>query len=787
MRMYSYEWDKETGGYLLLPAKITGVTKSVRPVFSQELRFLGLDRDYGWIFPDCEEPLMWAESRRYFYRGELVLEASGGGLYEMPALRNVVRNLRVVPVNVAGMLSKNEDIMNGLVQRTLKTVYRNYLEYKPKVSMFYAAFSGGKDSVVMLDIVQRALPHDDFVVVFGDTTMELSDTYENVERAKKRWSDLHWYTAKANFDAKETWGFVGPPARTIRWCCGVHKSAPSVVKVREILAQQRGCTLSELKNFKVLAFVGVRKEESEARSGYDMISEGNKHDVQINCNPILEWSSAELFLYLFSEKLPFHRGYRYGLHRVGCLLCPMSSSWTDCVQNRVYQDEISPYFDRIRNAINIPFQSEDEWKKYMQEGGWKKRAGGKVLTFGEDRVTAVTDKERETFILKNAAQPWKTWMKTLGDMVEVKEGVYSIRHGANAYQIEVRKEKDTVTLSLPALTKEKENVRFMYLFRNVLYKTAYCRNCGECMAECPNGALRITKESITIENCVHCGKCLEKQKGCVVARSLIIGGGNNLDVKNIDRYKTFGFRQEWVEIYLENPDTFWQSDRLGVDMFYAFDKWAREAMLIDSKKTPSDAISTMKKLGADSPLLWGYFYVNMAYQSPIINWYVRRIPFGVPYTNESLMLLLGDELKERTRKNALTSLKDTMRSSPIGWLLGQGQTQTKGRQVVSIEKTGWAEPEPLAVLYALYMFAEKMDGLYSFTLTDLLADEDEREALSPALLFGIPRDTLRPILQGLANTYGAFISVDFNKGIMENIDLPAAKTGKKPIDVLSLI
>ena len=48
-------------------------------------------------------------------------------------------------------------------------------------------------------------------------------------------------------------------------------------------------------------------------------------------------------------------------------------------------------------------------------------------------------------------------------------------------------------------------------------------------------------------------------------------------------------------------------------------------------------------------------------------------------------------------------------------------------------------------------------------------------------------ETLKPILQGLANNYSSFIQVDFNKGIMENIDLPAGKNGKKAIDVLSLI
>ena len=66
--MYNYEWDKETGGYILLPTKISGVTKELRPVFAEELRFLGFDKDFGWKIPNTKDPLMWAENRRYFYR-----------------------------------------------------------------------------------------------------------------------------------------------------------------------------------------------------------------------------------------------------------------------------------------------------------------------------------------------------------------------------------------------------------------------------------------------------------------------------------------------------------------------------------------------------------------------------------------------------------------------------------------------------------------------------------------------------------------------------------------------
>ena len=786
--MYNYEWDKETGGYILLPTKISGVTKELRPVFAEELRFLGLDKDFCWKIPNTKAPLMWAENRRYFYRGELVAEAVGGGLNTKPVFQNTTSNLSITPVDITKFLNKNENLLDGLVQRTLKNVYSIYEKYRNKIDISYVAFSGGKDSVAMLDVVQRALPHDEFEVIFGDTTMELCDTYKNVTVAKSLWEDLSWHTARADFDAIDSWKFIGPPARTIRWCCGVHKSVPSLIKIRELIAKKRKCSLSDLKRYKVLAFTGVRREESILRSTYDMVSDGSKHVAQISCHPILEWSAAELFLYIYARKLPIHQGYRYGLHRVGCVLCPMSTSWSDFIQNNIYGQEVSPYLNVIRNSININFTTEEEWKEYMESGGWKKRAGGKILSIGENRVTSVIEKNKETYILRNILHPWNRWMATLGDVVEVREDVFSLQYGANSIEINIREENDNkLVISIPKMENTKENIRFRYLFKNALYKTAYCKNCKECMVDCPNGSLTITPSDIVVKNCIHCGRCLDRQKGCVVARSIIIGGGNNMDIRNIDRYKTFGFRQEWLELYLEAPDMFWENDRMGVDMFYAFDKWARELKLINDKKVASKYIDTMVQLGGDSPILWGYFYVNMAYNSPIVNWFVRSTSLGVNYSNDDLMVMLGDGLKERTRKNALTSLKDTLRSSPIGWLLGQGNLETKGRSIISITRTGWQEPEPIVILYSLYLFAEKMDHLYSFTLSDLLDDSDERDGLSPSIIFGVSRETLKSVLQGLANTYSDYIQVDFNKGIMENIDLPAGKNGKHAEDVLSLI
>lgn len=52
--MYNYEWDIETGGYILT-SNVSGVTKELRPVFYEELDLLGFN-EY-WNYPKSEKPL----------------------------------------------------------------------------------------------------------------------------------------------------------------------------------------------------------------------------------------------------------------------------------------------------------------------------------------------------------------------------------------------------------------------------------------------------------------------------------------------------------------------------------------------------------------------------------------------------------------------------------------------------------------------------------------------------------------------------------------------------------
>ena len=83
--MYEICWDRDTGGIFLSDEKMDGIRGETRPVFFEELDLLGFDK--YWNYPRGEEPLLWAVGgRKYYYQGELVAEAKGGGLFSTPEL-----------------------------------------------------------------------------------------------------------------------------------------------------------------------------------------------------------------------------------------------------------------------------------------------------------------------------------------------------------------------------------------------------------------------------------------------------------------------------------------------------------------------------------------------------------------------------------------------------------------------------------------------------------------------------------------------------------------------------
>ena len=187
--MYKIKWNKNNNG-LILSNKINDedIISPPRPVFHQELNLLGFDK--FWKYPKTENPLFWAIGRNYFYKGEKVAKVNGGNIYNSPKIEILKQNFKIEPINIAQIIKNNESSLWKLENEAIDFISDTFVKYKQgknnlKADFIVVAFSGGKDSQVILDLVSRVIPPEDYIIVFTDTTIELPYTLQTVEQTKE--------------------------------------------------------------------------------------------------------------------------------------------------------------------------------------------------------------------------------------------------------------------------------------------------------------------------------------------------------------------------------------------------------------------------------------------------------------------------------------------------------------------------------------------------------------------------------------------------------------------------
>lgn len=280
-------------------------------------------------------------------------------------------------------------------------------------------------------------------------------------------------------------------------------------------------------------------------------------------------------------------------------------------------------------------------------------------------------------------------------------------------------------------------------------------------------------------------------------------------MKGLDRYFTFGTREEWLDSFVryQGGSEFWLTDgdgQVANKKKDAFKNFVDDAGLTVYDKSadgdkytkciPTPFADVIIREGAYSQISWALILCNLAY-TPAFNWFINNLEFGVVYTRDSLRLMLTDVMENDTKgigkRNVVDSLKIFMATTPLGKnrIFASCDIRAKysasGRETFSlntIERVAWAEPDARVILYSLYKFAEKCGDYYQFTLTNLLDASIERDGISPTKIFGLTYDTMVPILNGLSVNYPDFISVSFALGL-DTINLQSDKTLQ---DVLNL-
>lgn len=772
--MYSYTWDTETGG-LLLNSSPLHFSKEPRPVYYKELDILGFDRYWNYAKNDAY-PYMWAEANNYFYRGRQVAKTKGGSLYTAPEI--VILDdpepdgqpLRFV--DIPAMVEKNRDLLEKLSAETIKKIYNTYVEYMDRVDVFYVAFSGGKDSVVTLDLVQRALPHNKFKVLFGDTGMEFPDTYMTVDtietQCKKQ--GIAFIRAKSHYSPEESWKKFGPPATVTRWCCSVHKTAPQVIALRELTGKP---------NFTGMAFIGIRASESISRSQYDYVSLGEKHKGQYSCNPILEWNSAELYMYIYTENIYLNDAYKKGNRRAGCLVCPRAAERNEYMARAWYPEEFDSLVNTIKYMYRKSFSSESALNDFIANGGWKARKNGRDI---DVQLNYSESSEKEYGIIKvnGAKTPWREWIKTIGVLL-TDTSPYQILFKNQQYIFEVIENDNNLEVRYD-ISLSKQNPLFVKLLKYVFRKSACCVGCRECEADCHNGCISMKNGELQIsENCVHCSQCHKVEKGCLVYKSLEMpkGGLKMSATKSLNCYSHHAPKMEWLTQYFTLKNDFDENHSLGSQMYSFFKRFLRDAELLDASGFSYTA-QVIDGLGLDNDCSWAIMLTNLAY-TPQVNWAVKRLHINETYGKDyTLSLLVADGAKESWVKDIWSSFT-RIADLPLG-TVGFGYPSKEKGRMVAITRIPWKNPNPLVILYSLYKFAEACGDYYQFTLSRLLNHDIDSDGVSPTEIFGLDRNQMEKILNGLTINYPDYINASFTLGL-DNITLNSEKTSQ---DVLSL-
>lgn len=187
-----------------------------------------------------------------------------------------------------------EDTLFGRVDKVQESI-KLLREHEPPEG-YYVAFSGGKDSTVMYDIVKRS-------GVKYDVHYHLStvDPPELVYFVKEHYPEAWEGRTRPKYSM---WQLIlknrMPPTRTMRYCCRVMKEAYGTRRT---------------------VVTGIRAEESPRRAkrqAYESSINGKKAYL----HAILNWTSTDVWDYITARNIPHCSLYDEGFSRIGCVMCP---------------------------------------------------------------------------------------------------------------------------------------------------------------------------------------------------------------------------------------------------------------------------------------------------------------------------------------------------------------------------------------------------------------------------------------------------------------------------------
>ena len=338
------------------------------------------------------------------------------------------------------ILKEEAELSVSFIQKTLSFVKKDVT----------VAFSGGKDSLIVLDLVSEVI---DPKVIFTDTGIEYPET---VKYVKSFSGDYDILVADAEDGFWRGFEILGPPARDYRWCCKVCKLGPTNKLLKEVFPD--GC----------ITFVGQRRYESSKRAKQRRIFTNPWIPLQIGASPIRNWSSLQVWLYISWKGLRINPLYLDGFDRVGCWPCPSSDMW----DFEMLKERHPNLLKKLENELSKFLPEED-----IKSGNWR-------------------------FLRKRS--PLKFWERNLERWISLLSNDYYSKRFNNLLK-SIRKNSESIRIDHRLSLRDEREILW------ILAKAVSCLGCGSCLGKCPTGALGLGadgKIEISEHLCTGCGKCL---------------------------------------------------------------------------------------------------------------------------------------------------------------------------------------------------------------------------------------------------------------------------------------
>jgi len=207
---------------------------------------------------------------------------------------------------------------------------------------YYLAYSGGKDSDVLLHIANKSGVK--FTAHHNLTTCDPPEVIYHIRKHPEVEICKPEITMWQLIRKKKM-----PPRRNARYCCEVLKERGGVGRI---------------------ALTGIRVAESRSRSKRKMFEACKRNKLKYFLHPIIDWFDADIWSYIREDQIGYCSLYDEGQKRIGCVLCPMTrnteqqilrwpkiaAAWEKAIKATFVKDK--PGYEEIRDA-------EEYWQWWL--------------------------------------------------------------------------------------------------------------------------------------------------------------------------------------------------------------------------------------------------------------------------------------------------------------------------------------------------------------------------------------------------------------------------------------